>query len=133
MPTVAITAVTAFQIAASGPSAFVGEAEESGVPSRSPRSTAPTTTTDHGGTNTMTTPRHETDPNPTGMHYDPGTGQERNGKHGGHGMMMMLTCVPVLLIAGLLVVTGVAGTGALVAALLCMAMMLMLPGGHSHK
>jgi hypothetical protein len=57
--------------------------------------------------------------------------------HGGHGLMMMLMCIPMLLIAGLLVVTGAAGTGAVVAAVLCMAMMaammFMMPGGHSHK
>jgi UPF0716 family protein affecting phage T7 exclusion len=50
--------------------------------------------------------------------------------------MMMLMCVPMVLIAGLLAVSGAAGTGALVA-LVCVAMMagmmLMMPGGHSHK
>ena len=55
------------------------------------------------------------------------------GGHGGHGLMMMLMCVPMLLIAGLLVATGVAGAGVLVFAVLCMAMMFMMPGGHSHK
>lgn len=51
--------------------------------------------------------------------------------------MMMLMCLPMLLIAGFLVVSGVAGTGGLVAAVLCMtmmaAMMFMMPGGHSHR
>lgn len=53
-----------------------------------------------------------------------------------HGLMMMLMCVPMLLIAGLLIVPGTAGTGAVVA-VLCMAMMaammFMMPGGRSHK
>lgn len=47
--------------------------------------------------------------------------------------MMMLMCVPMLLIAGLLVVTGAAGTGAVVAAVLCMAMMFMMPWGRSNR
>lgn len=87
----------------------------------------------------MTTPRHETTPDPTGMNHDPTTAPGRDGeaKHGGHGLMMMLMCLPMLLIAGFLVVSGVAGTGGLVAAVLCMtmmaAMMFMMPGGHSHR
>jgi hypothetical protein len=85
----------------------------------------------------MTTPRHETET--PGINHDPAPNPGRDGqrKHGGHGLMMMLMCVPMLLIAGLLVATGAAGTGALVAAVLCMAMMaammFMMPGGHSHK
>ena len=61
------------------------------------------------------------------------TAQGGHGGHGGHGLVMMLMCVPMLLIAGLLVATGVAGAGVLVFAVLCMAMMFMMPGGHSHK
>ena len=82
----------------------------------------------------MAPTRHETDPGPPGINQDlaPTPGRDDQGKHGGHGLMMMLMCVPMLLIAGLLAVTGAAGTGAVVAAVLCMAMMFMMPGGHSH-
>ena len=38
-------------------------------------------------------------------------------------MMMLACCIPMLLIVGALVVTGVAGTGAIVYALVCTAMM----------
>jgi hypothetical protein len=57
--------------------------------------------------------------------------------HGGHRLMMMICCVPMLIIAVALVATGVAGSGAIVAALLCAAMMaammFAMPGGHGHK
>lgn len=50
--------------------------------------------------------------------------------------MMMLMCIPMLLIAGFLLVTGAGGIGVLLA-LVCLgmmaAMMFMMPGGHSHK
>lgn len=84
------------------------------------------------------TPRQEADNGPTGIGHDPAhsPGHDGRGKHGGHGLMMLM-CVPMLLIAGLLVVSGAAGTGAFVAAVLCMAMMaammFVMPGGHSHK
>ena len=77
------------------------------------------------------------DPTAAHDHTDRPTTHGGHGGHGGHGLMMMLMCVPMLLIAGLLVVTGAAGTGAVVAAVLCMAMMaammFMMPGGRSHK
>jgi hypothetical protein len=48
--------------------------------------------------------------------------------------MMIVCCIPMLAIAGLLVLTGVAGSGIIVAALLCTAMMaammFAMPGGH---
>jgi len=51
--------------------------------------------------------------------------------------MMIICCVPMLLIAGLLFLTGVAGTNLVVAALLCTAMMaamtFAMPGGHDHR
>ena len=58
--------------------------------------------------------------------------------HGGHGLMMMVCCIPMLVIAGLLVLTGVAGSGIILTALLCTAMMaammFAMPGGHGgHK
>jgi hypothetical protein len=51
--------------------------------------------------------------------------------------MMIVCCIPILAIAGLLLLTGVAGAGIVVAALLCAAMMAVMmyamPGGHGHK
>lgn len=64
--------------------------------------------------------------------------ESEHGGHGGHGLMMIVCCIPMLAIAGLLVLTGVAGSGIIVAALLCTAMMaammFAMPGGHGgHK
>lgn len=63
--------------------------------------------------------------------------QGGHGRHGGHRLMMMICCVPMLLIAVTLVATGVAGSGIVAAAVLCTAMMaammFMMPGGHDHK
>lgn len=57
--------------------------------------------------------------------------------HGGHKLMMMICCVPMVIIAILLVATGVAGPGFIVTALLCTAMMaammFTMPGSHDHK
>ena len=60
-----------------------------------------------------------------------------HGTHRRHGLMMLACCIPMLAVAVLLVITGIAGSGALVAALLCMGMMAMMmfamPGGHGHR
>jgi hypothetical protein len=60
---------------------------------------------------------------------------ERGGSRWGHHLMMLACCVPMLVVVGVLVVTGVAGTGAIVYALICTgmmaAMMLFMPG-HKH-
>ncbi|WP_300641935.1 hypothetical protein [Nocardioides sp.] len=72
---------------------------------------------------------------PTETHH---AGQEpdggTHGAHGGHGLMMIVCCIPMLAIAGLLFLTGVAGSGIIVTALLCTAMMaammFAMPGGH---
>lgn len=74
---------------------------------------------------------------PTQTHHT-GHGQDTDraghGGHGGHGLMMMICCIPMLVIAGLLVATGVAGSGIIVTALLCTAimaaMMFARPGGR---
>lgn len=60
-----------------------------------------------------------------------------HGAHGGHKLMMIICCIPMLAIAGLLFLTGLAGSGVIVSALLCTAlmaaMMFAMPGGHgSH-
>ena len=54
------------------------------------------------------------------------------GKHSGHGhWMMMACCIPMLAIAIVLVATGVAGAGAIFAAIMCTAMMAMMMRGMS--
>ena len=54
-------------------------------------------------------------------------GQHRG--HSGHGWMMIACCIPMLIIAIVLVATGVAGPGFILAAILCTAMMAMMMGG----
>ena len=64
---------------------------------------------------------------------------EQPGAHGGsrwgHHLMMLVCCIPMLVVAGALVVTGAVGAGAIVYAVICMAMMaammLFMPG-HKH-
>ena len=68
----------------------------------------------------------------------PPVAHEPDSGHSGHGLMMMVCCIPMLVIAGLLVLTGVAGSGIIVTALLCTAMMaammFAMPGRHGgHK
>jgi hypothetical protein len=65
------------------------------------------------------------------------TEQHGHDGHSGHGWMMMLCCVPMLVIAIVLVATGVAGPGFIFAAVMCtvmMAMMMkMMPGDENKK
>lgn len=70
--------------------------------------------------------------------HDPGTrtggpahGGHQHG-HGGHGWMMIACCIPMLVIAVVLVATGVVGPFFLVAAVGCTLMMAMMMGGMSH-
>jgi hypothetical protein len=66
--------------------------------------------------------------------HEPDTDEGVHGAHGGHGWMMIVCCIPMLAIAGLLFLTGVAGSGIIFSALLCTAMMtammFAMPGGH---
>jgi hypothetical protein len=66
-----------------------------------------------------------------------GTTQHGHGGHGGHRLMMIACCIPMLVIAGLLYTTGVAGSGVIFGALLCAAMMAMMmfsmPGGQGRQ
>ncbi len=61
--------------------------------------------------------------------------QDEHG-HGGHGWMMLICCIPMLLIAVGLMVTGAASPGILVPAILCTLMMALMmramPGGGRH-
>ena len=64
---------------------------------------------------------------------NPHRGQSHEG-HGGHRWMMIACCIPMLLVVGALVITGVAGTGAIIYAVVCLAMMWLMmramPGDH---
>jgi hypothetical protein len=62
---------------------------------------------------------------------DVGTDDEGKGAHHGHGLMMIACCVPMLVIAIVLVATGVASAGFLFAALACTAMMAFMMRGMS--
>lgn len=57
--------------------------------------------------------------------------------HGGHRLMMIACCIPMLVFAGLLFATGVAGSGVILGALICAvmmaAMMFSMPGGHGRQ
>ena len=60
-----------------------------------------------------------------------------HGGHRGHGWMMIACCIPMLVIAGVLVATGVVSAGFLVVALACTAMMALMMrgmsgGDHTH-
>lgn len=61
-------------------------------------------------------------------------GQPSGQGHGGHRLLMIACCLPMLVIVALLVATGAAGAGAIIFALVCTAimalMMFTMPGGH---
>ncbi len=66
---------------------------------------------------------------------DPGPAQAAgNGDHGhgGHGWMMIACCIPMLVIAGVLVATGFASPGFLVIAVGCTLMMALMMRGMGH-
>lgn len=46
--------------------------------------------------------------------------------HGGHGWMMILCCIPMLVIAAILLAVGVVSAGFLVFAVACAAMMALM-------
>ncbi len=54
------------------------------------------------------------------------TNQTKPGKHSGHGWMMMICCVPMLVIAIVLVATGVASSSFIFTAIACTVMMFMM-------
>lgn len=64
----------------------------------------------------------------------PARGEGRSHSHHGHGLMMLVCCIPMLIIAGVLVLAGIAGPQVILIALVCTAMMaammLAMPGGH---
>lgn len=86
-------------------------------------------------------------PNTPHQHPDPGPDQapeavaaptdaETHAAHGGHGLMMLVCCIPVILLAVTLIATGRFSLGALLPALVCVAMMgvmmLVMPGKQRH-
>ncbi len=54
------------------------------------------------------------------------------GEHRGHGWMMIACCIPMLLIAGALVVAGVVSASFLLFAVACTAMMAIMMKGMGH-
>ena len=62
----------------------------------------------------------------------PEPAEDTHGAHQGHGWMMLICCVPMLVLAVLLVATGVATTGFLFAALACTAMMVLMMRAMGH-
>ena len=60
--------------------------------------------------------------------------QPAPGPHAGHRWMMIACCIPMLVVVVALVATGIAGTGAIIYAVVCLAMMWLMmkamPDGH---
>lgn len=52
--------------------------------------------------------------------------------HTGHGWMMIVCCIPMVVISIVLVATGVAGPGFLLAAVGCTLMMALMMRGMGH-
>ena len=52
--------------------------------------------------------------------------------HGGHGLIMIACCIPMLVIAIALVTTGVVSAGFLILALVCTAMTALMMRGMGH-
>jgi hypothetical protein len=55
-----------------------------------------------------------------------------HGGHRGHGLMMIACCIPMLVIAGILVATGLASPALLVIAVACTLMMALMMRGMGH-
>ena len=62
------------------------------------------------------------------------TGHQAHTGHGGHGWMMIACCIPMLIIAIVLVATGIVSPSFILVALACTAMMaLMMRGMHDDS
>ena len=65
-----------------------------------------------------------------------GTPTEEQTGHARHRLMMIACCIPMVLVVALLVLTGAAGSAAVLFAVLCIGMMglmmFLMPGGHGH-
>lgn len=79
-------------------------------------------------------PPQDSAPKPGQAQLTPHTGHDA---HSGHKWMMLICCIPMIAVVAVLILSGTAGSGALLWALGCVAMMaammFMMPGGHSHK
>ena len=60
------------------------------------------------------------------VRQNPPESQTPNQPTKGHGWMMMVCCIPMLVIATLLVATGVASVGFIFVAVMCTAMMFLM-------
>ena len=60
------------------------------------------------------------------------TEHEESSKQPRHSWLMIACCIPMVVIAVALVATGVVGTGFIVVALACTAMMAMMMRGMDH-
>ena len=72
------------------------------------------------------------DERPSDTSEGPSSGTH-DGHPGHHGWMMMLCCIPIVVLAVALVVTGVASAGLLFTAVLCAGMMAMMMRGMNHS
>ena len=70
------------------------------------------------------------EPGPAKSGIVDGEGRHR---HGGHGVMMMACCIPMLVVAVILVATGAASPGFLVVAIGCTVMMALMMGGMNRR
>ena len=68
---------------------------------------------------------------PASRTQDTGQGESRG--HGGHGWMMIACCIPMLVIAGILVAIEAASPGFLVVAVGCTLMMALIMRGTGHR
>jgi hypothetical protein len=68
-------------------------------------------------------------------HEHTGVSDSEHHGQGGRGWMMMICCIPMIIIAVVLVATGVVGAGFISVALMCTAMMWFMMramGGMGH-
>lgn len=68
----------------------------------------------------------------TELHTNHLDGEDGSGRHGMHGWLMMVCCIPMVLIAVALVLTGVASPGFLLTAFVCVAMMALMMRAMDH-
>lgn len=73
------------------------------------------------------------------VHDQPDQARDRDeppppGPHGRHRWMMIACCIPMLVVVAALIATGIAGSGAIIYAVVCLALMWLMmkamPGNH---
>lgn len=65
-------------------------------------------------------------------HHTPADRHDGSGGHASHSWMMIACCIPMLVIAFALVITGVASPGFIIAAIGCTLMMALMMRGMDH-